>query len=254
MRPDRSVRISCFQDGAAEAVAAAATVCVDVFRATTTVVTAVVAGRRCFPAGSVEEAVPLAAALHRPLLVGELGGNMPYGFDLQNSPAALAERPDVWRPAIVLSTSGTPLLVAAARTGRAYAACLRNWTAAADAAAAASSHVEVVGAGARGEFRDEDQLCCAWIAERLAASGHVLADAATAGLVERWSGSDVKAVADGHSAAYLRDTGQGQDIEFVLGHVDDVACAFVMDAGELVAVTDPTGAGDRGVGRKVLPA
>jgi len=148
MTPGRSVRITCFQDGAAEPLAAAATVCIDVFRATTTAVTAVVAGRRCFPAGSLEQAVPLAAALHQPLLVGELGGNMPYGFDLQNSPAAVAGRPDVWRPAILLSTSGTPLLIAAARTGRAYAACLRNWTAAADAAAAASPRVEVVGARA----------------------------------------------------------------------------------------------------------
>jgi 2-phosphosulfolactate phosphatase len=254
MRAARSVRITCFQHDAPEAVAGAATVCVDVFRATTTAVTAVVAGRRCFPVGSVEEAVPLAAALHRPLLVGELGGNMPYGFDLQNSPAALAVRPDIWRPAIVLSTSGTPLLVSAARTGRAYAACLRNWTAAAAAAAAASSHVEVVGAGARGEFREEDQLCCAWIAERLAAAGHAFTDAATARLVERWSGSDVEVVAGGHSAAYLRDTGQAQDIEFVLHHVDDVACAFVMDAEELVAVTDPARSPERGVERKVLPA
>jgi 2-phosphosulfolactate phosphatase len=254
MTPDRSVRITCFQDGAAEPLAAAATVCIDVFRATTTAVTAVVAGRRCFPAGSLEQAVPLAAGLHRPLLVGELGGNMPYGFDLQNSPAAVAERPDVWRPAILLSTSGTPLLIAAAQEGRAYAASLRNWTAAADAAAAAAAHVEVVGAGARGEFREEDQICCAWIAERLAAAGHAFADAATAELVKRWSGRPVEAIADGHSAAYLRDTGQGRDIEFVLGHVDDVACAFVMSAGEVVAVTDAADAADHGVGRKVLPA
>lgn len=253
MSRDRSVRITCFQDGAAEPLAAAATVCIDVFRATTTAVTAVVAGRRCFPAGSLEEAVPLAAALHQPLLVGELGGSMPYGFDLQNSPAAVAERPDVWRPAIVLSTAGTPLLIAAAQTGRSYAACLRNWTAAADAAAA-SAHVEIVGAGARGEFREEDQICCAWIAERLAAAGHAFADAATAEIVERWSGRPVDAIADGHSAAYLRDTGQAADIDFVLGHVDDVACAFVMSAGELVAVTDPSALDDRGVGRKVLPA
>ena len=254
MRADRSVRISCFQDGAAEPLAAAATVCVDVFRATTTVVTVVVAGRRCYPTASVEEAVPLAAVLHRPLLIGELGGNMPYGFDLQNSPAAVAERPDVWRPAIVLSTSGTPLLIGAARTGSAYAACLRNWTAAADAAAAVSSHVEVVGAGARGEFREEDQLCCAWIAERLIAAGHACADAATAGVVERWSGRPADAIGDGPSAAYLRDTGQERDIEFVVGHVDDVACAFVMSESELVAVTDPSGAEDLGAGRKVLPA
>jgi 2-phosphosulfolactate phosphatase len=111
-----------------------------------------------------------------------------------------------------------------------------------------------VGAGARGEFREEDQICCAWIAERLAAAGHAFADAATAELVERWRGRPVEAIADGHSAAYLRDTGQGSDIEFVLGHVDDVACAFVMSAGELVAVTDPSAAEGRGMGRKVLPA
>ncbi len=33
-----------------------------------------------------------------PLLVGELGGNMPFGFDLNNSPAALADRTDVAAP------------------------------------------------------------------------------------------------------------------------------------------------------------
>jgi 2-phosphosulfolactate phosphatase len=254
MRPAPSVRVSCFQDGGEDAVTAAVTVCVDVFRATTTAVTAVVAGRRCFPAGSLEEAVPLAAALHQPLLVGELGGNMPYGFDLQNSPAAVADRPDVWRPAIVLSTSGTPLIVAAARSGAAHVACLRNWTAAADAAAAAGGRIEVVGAGTRGEFREEDQLCCAWIAERLGGAGHAFADAYTAHVVERWSGAHVEAVAHGHSAAYLRDTGQSRDIDFVLRHVDDVPCAFSMSSGELVAVTDPAGAGGREPGRKVLPA
>lgn len=249
-----SLRITCFQDGGADALAAPVTVCVDVFRATTTAVTAVVAGRRCFPAGSLEEAVPLAAALHRPLLVGELGGNMPYGFDLQNSPAAVAARPDVWRPAIVLSTSGTPLIVAAARAGAAHVACLRNWTAAADAAAAAGDRIEIVGAGTRGEFREEDQLCCAWIAERLAAAGYAFADASTAELVERWSGASVDAVAQGHSAAYLRDTGQSRDLEFVLRHVDDVPCAFAMSAGELVAVTEPAAAEGRGPGQKALPA
>ena len=50
---------------------------IDVIRATTTAVTAVAAGRRCFPVASLEEAVPLAARLANPLLVGELGGNRP---------------------------------------------------------------------------------------------------------------------------------------------------------------------------------
>jgi 2-phosphosulfolactate phosphatase len=102
----RSVRVSCYQHqshaGIGPFVADRATVCVDVFRATTTAVTALTSGRRCFPVATLGEALPIAAALDRPLLVGELGGSMPYGFDLQNSPDAIARRPDVWRPAILL--------------------------------------------------------------------------------------------------------------------------------------------------------
>src|SRR5437764_9210822 len=82
----------------------------DVIRATTTAVTAVAAGRRCFPVRSIEAAVPLAARLDNPLLVGELGGNMPYGFHLQNSPAEMDRRVELERPVILLSTSGTRML------------------------------------------------------------------------------------------------------------------------------------------------
>jgi 2-phosphosulfolactate phosphatase len=241
MQAVRSVRVSCFAEHAEPAFAPAAgvTVCVDVFRATTTAVTALTAGRRCIPVGSLEEGLPVAAALDRPLLVGELGGSMPYGFDLQNSPVAVAERPDVWRPAILLSTSGTPLLTRAAAAGPAYAACLRNWSATADhVAAAAGGDVDVVGAGTRGEFREEDQLCCAWIAARLIGAGLAPADAATAALVERWRDADVAEITRGKSAAYLRDTGQSHDIDFVLAHVDDVGAVCVMAAGELVVATD----------------
>jgi 2-phosphosulfolactate phosphatase len=221
-------------------------VCVDVFRATTTAVTAVTSGRRCFPVASLEEALPVAAALDRPLLVGELGGSMPYGFDLQNSPDAIARRPDVWRPAILLSTSGTPLLTGAAAYGPAYAACLRNWSATADHLIAhAGAQVDLVGAGTRGEFREEDQLCCAWIGARLLGAGFAPADSATAEVVERWRDAPAADAAGGNSAAYLRDTGQERDIEFVLAHVDDVASICTMASGELVLAS--------GARREALP-
>jgi 2-phosphosulfolactate phosphatase len=45
------------------------------------------------------------------LLVGEVGGDMPDGFDLHNSPAAIATRTDIHRPMILVSTSGTRLIV-----------------------------------------------------------------------------------------------------------------------------------------------
>src|SRR5215216_6897914 len=112
---DRVVAIDCFAESLMRYRAGyVAIVAVDVIRATTTAVTGVALNRRCFPVPSLEAAVPLAARLDNPLLVGELGGNMPYGFDLNNSPAALAERDDVGRPMILLSTSGTRLLGEAA--------------------------------------------------------------------------------------------------------------------------------------------
>src|SRR4029079_16753095 len=107
----------------------AAIIAVDVIRATTTAVTAVVSGRECYPVPSLELAVPLAARLDNPLLVGELGGNRPYGFDLTNSPYELAHRTDVQRPMILLSTSGTRLISAPPRADHVYVACLRNWRA-----------------------------------------------------------------------------------------------------------------------------
>ncbi len=149
----------------------AAIIAVDVIRATTTAVTGVVLGRDCYPVPSLEVAVPLAARLHRPLLVGELGGNRPYGFDLTNSPYELAHRTDVERPMILLSTSGTRLISAPPRAEHVYVACLRNWRAQARWMVGRHDRVVVLGAGTRGEFREEDQLCCAWIARELVEQG-----------------------------------------------------------------------------------
>ncbi len=144
-----------------------ALVAVDIMRATTTVVTAVALGRRSFPVPSIEAAVPLAAKLTNPLLVGELGGSMPYGFDMNNSPADLEYRTDIHRPMIILSTAGTRLLCGAKDSQAMYAACLRNYVALVAHLIENHPLVAVIGAGSRGEFRLEDQLCCAWIAELL---------------------------------------------------------------------------------------
>src|SRR5438034_11600279 len=105
----KTVVIDCFPESLVSYRKGYAIVAVDVIRATTTAVTAVASGRRCFPVPSLETAVPLAARLDNPLLVGELGGNAPYGFHLTNSPAQIAPRADVERAMILLSTSGTPL-------------------------------------------------------------------------------------------------------------------------------------------------
>lgn len=232
----RTVVIDCFPESLPRYRTGHAVVAVDVIRATTTAVTAVAGGWRCFPVASIEAAVELGRRLEHPLLTGELGGHMPYGFHLSNSPAQLAAVTGAAdRPVVLLSTSGTRVLCEASRDEAVYAACLRNYTAQAEALVADHRKVAIVGAGARGEFRIEDQLACAWIAELLIEAGYQPLGG-TAGIVERWAGAPVETIAEGNSAAYLRQTGQSCDLDFILGHVDDVPAAFRLDGGELVGM------------------
>ena len=86
----RSVVIRCFQEGLDRIPESHALVAIDVIRATTTAVTAVALGRRCYPAATLQAADELATRLPDALLVGEVGGIMPAGFHMNNSPAELA--------------------------------------------------------------------------------------------------------------------------------------------------------------------
>jgi 2-phosphosulfolactate phosphatase len=233
---ERTVVIDCFPESLTRYRDGYAVVVVDVIRATTTAVTGVAMGRRCFPTPSLEAAVPLAARLDNPLLVGELGGNMPYGFDSTNSPAALARRSDISRPMILLSTSGTKVLYEARQCAAVYAACLRNYTAQVRFLEARHPKVAVIGAGTRLEFREEDQMCCAWIAEGLVSAGYRPRGEQTARLVERWKNAPVDAFCGSKSVEYLTSTGQLSDLDFILAHIDDVSAAFTLKNGEITHV------------------
>jgi 2-phosphosulfolactate phosphatase len=202
-------------------------------RATTTGVGIVWSGRRCLPVPSLDAARTVAARLEDPLLVGELGGHLPEGFDIQNSPTAMETRDDLERPAVLLSSSGTRLLYEAASAGAVYAASLRNVTAQVLYIAAHHPRVAVIGAGSKGEFREEDQLGCARIAAGLLDVGYRAGDGRTLEVVERWRDEPVEVCAGGRSAEYLRRTGQLEDLEFVLTHIDDVDGVFCFEEGEL---------------------
>jgi 2-phosphosulfolactate phosphatase len=230
----KSVVINCFPECVDAYKERHAIVAVDVIRATTTAVTCAALGRRCFPVPSVEAATSLAARLKDPLLVGEVGGDMPPGFHMNNSPADLELRQDVDRPVILLSTSGTRLICAAEGAPAVYAACLRNYSAMAAHLAENWPTVAVIGAGSLDEFREEDQLCCAWIAERLVALGYEPEDSMTSEIIRRWSSARVDMIAIGASASYLRRSRQVRDLKYILSHVDDLDAVYRIEDGELV--------------------
>jgi len=159
---------------------------------------------------------------------------VPEGFDLNNSPVQLLVRGDLCRPLVLLSSPGTKLIHAAGRCDMTYLACFRNH-------AAVSSYlmsgmyrrVAVIGAGSRQEFREEDQMCCAWIAESLRQAGYQPEDPRTLAIIERWTGVPPAACADFKSAEYLKNSGQIEDLRFILEKINDVNAVFTLEDNEV---------------------
>jgi 2-phosphosulfolactate phosphatase len=142
--------------------ASGAVAIIDVFRAFTTAAVALAGGAaRIVMVDSIDEALALRDSGIGTLCMGEVGGRMPPGFDLGNSPfeAAAAEL----RGATILqrTSAGTQGIVAARRAERLYAASLVTATATARALLAGSSEqITLVAMGENGVKRtDEDELC-----------------------------------------------------------------------------------------------
>jgi 2-phosphosulfolactate phosphatase len=232
----KSIAIDCFPENVRAYRHGYAIVAVDVIRATTSAITIAALGGRCFPAASIDDARRLAADLNDPLLSGELDGQLAPGFEINNSPAELAMRTTPGRPVILLSSSGTKLIREASVCDVVYLACFRNYDYTACYLAGRYARVAVIGAGSRGEFREEDQMCCAWIARDLIAEGYMPENNRTIDLVDRWTGEGLEAALRGKSANYLRRSGQIKDLEFVFTHIRDLSATFVMNDGEVITV------------------
>ena len=101
----KTVSICCFGEGRHDYAADRALVAVDVIRATTTAVTAISSGRECHLVPTLRAAFDTASRVPNALLTGELGGEMPAGFELTNSPAQLAARTDTSRPLVLRTTA-----------------------------------------------------------------------------------------------------------------------------------------------------
>ena len=232
-----SMIIDCFPESALRYRDRYVIVVIDVIRATTTATTAISLGRRVFPAQTTDEAVVLASTLRDPLLVGELGGNMPYGFEMTNSPAQIEVRNDIHRPMVLVSSSGTQLLLNAAGSEAVYIACFRNISAIAEYLVGRHARIAILGAGTRGQFRREDQMGCAWVADRLIQAGYESETPQTSEVIARWKGVHPEEIRGGRSAEYLRKSGQEQDLEFILEHHDDLDTVPALVNGELIMVS-----------------
>jgi 2-phosphosulfolactate phosphatase len=214
-----------------------AVVAVDVIRATTTAITAVSMGRRCYPVDSLDAALRLAGKLENALLCGEIHGEKPDGFHLNNSPSELARRTDISRSMILLSSSGTRLIMNARECDGLYLACFRNMSSLGRRLAVSKhARVALLGAGSREEFREEDQICCARIGMQLFRAGYVPGDQATVGILSRWGQAEPSDCMVSRSVAYLRRTRQLADLHFILERIDDLDETFTLRNDEVVPI------------------
>jgi len=220
-------------------------VAVDVIRATTTAITAVATGRRCFPAPTVDAVLIAARKFDNPLLAGESGGEIPAGFEIDNSPSVLACRHDIHRPLVFMSSSGTKVIHYASRSDAVYLSCFRNYSALPEHLARNHARIAIIGAGSKGEFREEDQACCAWIAAVLMTNGYSAQDARTGILAARWRGKPADACLSSRSVAFLKSTGRLADLSFIFSHIDDLPQIFRVHDGEVLMSTPLISASNR---------
>lgn len=212
--------IDALPESAARYRATHALVAVDVFRASTVIVTALAGGHPVYPVGTLSEAMNTTGRLRDPWLAGEQAGVKPATFDFDNSPVAMEAAPG-HNPLVLLTSAGTLLLANCRGASAIYVSCLRNWSATAHELRR-HRRVALIGAGTRGQPRDEDQLVCAWIGANLLEAGFEPEDERTLAEVESWRCADLDRLRHGPSADFLRGSGQEHDVEWVLNHVDDL--------------------------------
>lgn len=231
--------IDCLPESAHRCKNGWAVVAVDVIRATTMAITAVSMGRRCYPVDTLDAAFRLAGKLDNPLLAGELAGEMPAGFEMNNSPAELANRRDISRPLIMLSSSGTRLIMNARGCDALYLGCFRN-SASLSRRLGRGTHskIALLGAGSRGEFREEDQIGCAWIGAKLVEAGYFPSNKRTLEILNRWGAADASACLVSRSVGYLRKTNQLADLDFILDKIDDLEETFILQNEEVVLASE----------------
>ena len=142
--------------------AVGAVVIIDVFRAFTTAAVVLAGGAdKIIVVSGVEEAMALRSAGAGQICMGEVGGVMPPGFDLGNSPYEASQADLAGKTIIQRTSAGTQGIVAAKQATQLYAGSMLTATATARAVRKHQpQQVTLVAMGLDGRRRtDEDELC-----------------------------------------------------------------------------------------------
>ena len=209
-------------------------VVIDVLRATSSMVEALVNGAQgVYPAASTEEAIKLASSLGRDdtILCGEARGLMIEGFDLGNSPLEFSSENVAGKRLVMSTTNGTRAFFLVGDAVTVLACSFMNLSAGAVAAMEADSIV-VVCAGMEGLFSLDDAVCAGALVQRIRAAAEVdveLNDAAM-GAVEMALTFRVNAdfLASTSTGQHLVDIGLREDLN-ICAEIDRYSVVPEMD-------------------------
>lgn len=197
----------------------------DVFRATSSIVTALAHGASCvIPIEDPARARWLKGAFPDALLAGEEQGLKPWRFDLGNSPSEFACASVIGKTILMATTNGTRAILAYAGFLKLYVGSLLNLSATVDTTVtqlqSGLKDVRIVCAGTRKEFAWEDAIAAGAYAAAIMAKvpGLALSDSTKAVLSIYQSLDGKRSLAQilgaGRNGQQLRELGLGDDIDW----------------------------------------
>ncbi len=203
----------------------AAVVVVDVFLATTTLLTILENGARSvYPVATLEEAEEVGGGLEgtRLLRGGEQDAEKIEGYDLGPYPEEYAPEVVAGKDVVFVTTNGTQAIGAAADARELLIGSLRNAPAVArHLEASGTESIYVVCAGSAGRFTVEDFLGASAILSRLKGDGYLddwrLNDAAWLALdfAERYEGREPEALKESRAGRWFFENDMVEEFEFV---------------------------------------
>jgi len=230
------VALTAHAAGAME-LAGVSVIVIDVLRASTSIITALINGcEAVVPVATAEEAHQRAAALPADivLIAGERRGEPLAGFDLGNSPLDFTADRVRGKTLIMTTSNGTQALLAARRAAAIGVAGFVNVGAAATWALGGRRDVTLVCAGERGAISLEDHACAGLLVDRLQRdepAAELSPNAREALDFGRGYGKDVRRLREDSSwARHLTARGRGRD----------VAACLMLDTTTVVPVYLPS--------------
>jgi 2-phosphosulfolactate phosphatase len=197
-------------------------VVIDLFRATSVIVTAIAQGAKAvIPVCDISSANSAAEKLGREncILAGERNRELIEGFDYGNSPQDFTHQRIKDKTLVLTTTNGTRAIEFAREASEIYIASLLNLSYCAEQLATLSNDLIIVCSGSQGEFSLEDGYCAGALLEALSVHADLQLDdmaCALHSLYTSYQSDSSKLLHQGRAYAALSQQGYQQDIHFCL--------------------------------------